>query len=234
MERYTLYQDDVFAGLDKVATGSVDLCIVDPPYCALAAGRVAREENKNYPEYEWDKFPSISAFSAFTEKWFALLKTKMKDNSYIFIFWSQKHMSLGHQIFKPDRTLIWQYSNLVFKPKGDWQYTYEPIFVIKKGRPQLALTSPSVLSFTKPQANYVTDRAVYPTQKPRALIAHLLRTVGLPKDSLVLDCFQGSGVVGEQSLLAGYKYIGIDKDDNSMAVSKVLLDAASKVRTLLD
>ena len=84
------------------------------------------------------------------------------------------------------------------------------------------------MNFTKPQSNFKSDKAVYPTQKPRKLVAHLLDVVGLPKGSLVLDCFQGSGIVGEQALKLGYKYIGIDYNDDSIKVSSEILSNAIK------
>ena len=232
-DRYTMLHNDVFTALDTLSSNSAALCITDPPYFVLTKGKVAREEAARYPEYHWDKFKSISDFTNFTERWFELLKTKMQDDSYIFIFWSQKYLSLGHKIFNPHRVLIWAYSNLLNSPKGDFVYDYEPIFVIKKGKPKLSLRSLSVLHYTKPQRNFKCDKAVYPTQKPRALIAHLLRSVGLPKGATVLDCFQGSGVVGEQALLVGYNFIGIDKDPDSIKTATELLTEASKVRTLL-
>lgn len=234
MNKYVIYREDVFTGLDRVPTASIDLAIVDPPYFVLTSGKVAREEAEKYPEYQWDKFPSVHDYASFTSKWFSLLRTKMKNNSYIFIFWSQKYQSLGHEIFEPARTLIWEYDNLLNSPKGDFTYDYEPIFVIKIGKPKLALRSKSVLRFTKPQSNFKSDKAVYPTQKPRPLIAHLLRAVGLPKGSLVLDCFQGSGVTGEQALLQKLNYIGIDKDPSSEKIATELLLCASNARTLLD
>lgn len=234
MDRYKILHNDVITALDTISAGSIDLTITDPPYFVLTSGKVAREEAQMYPEYEWDKFVSLNAFAAFTEKWFSILKTKMRDNSFIFVFWSQKYLSLGHEIFKPDRTLIWSYDNLLNSPKGDFVFDYEPIFVVKKGKPRLAQRSMSVLNFTKPQSNFKYDKAVYPTQKPRALLAHLLRSAGLSKGATVLDCFMGSGVTGEQALLQGLNFVGIDKDENSVNIATELLEKAKAVKTLLD
>ena len=226
---YSVLHGSVFDKLDTLPDESIDLCITDPPYFVMPKGRVAREENRNYKVNEWDDFSSMGHFTEFTKKWFDLLYKKMKPNSFTFIFWSQKHFLLGTQIFNPSRMLVWSYSNLISPPqKGMFTYDYEPIFVIMKGNPKLAKHSKTIMNFTKPQSNFKSDKAIYPTQKPRKLVAHLLDVVGLPKGSLVLDCFQGSGIVGEQALKLGYKYIGIDNSDDSIEVSREILSNAIK------
>lgn len=226
--RYTLYQGNVLDELDNIADGSIDLCITDPPYNVLAGGKVGREEAANYEVNQWDVFETLEKFEKFTRDWFEKLKTKMKPNSFIFIFWSQKYLSLGCNIFDPSRVLTWRYKNLVNSPKGDFAYDYEPIYVVRIGNPRLTKHCYSVLEFTKPQKTFKNDQAVYPTQKPRALVAHLLDKIGLPKDSVVLDCFQGSGIVGEQAVLQGCKYIGIDGSEKSTECTKNFLEAAIK------
>lgn len=224
--RYTLYKGNVLDELDNIPDGSIDLCITDPPYNVLAGGRAGREEAANYEANNWDIFATNETFAQFTADWFNKLKTKMKPNSFIFIFWSQKFLSLGCQIFNPSRVLTWRYKNLVNSPKGDFAYDYEPIYVARIGNPRLAKHCYSVLEFTKPQKTFAKDKAIYPTQKPRALVAHLLDKVSLPEDSVVLDCFQGSGIVGEQAVLKGLRYIGIDNSEKSIECSKNFLEAA--------
>ena len=218
--KHTVYIDDVLEGLDKVKSNSIDLIITDPPYGVLKNGKTGW--GLGYKPANWDIFPSEAALRVFTEQWFNVLKTKAKRNTFIFIFWSQKYLAMGQEIFRPHRTLIWRYNNLINNPKGDFAYDYEPVFLVKVGEPKLKKTSRSVLEFSKPQTNFIKDQAIYPTQKPRALIAHLLDVVGLQPESIVLDCFQGSGVVGEQSILKGLNYIGIDNSEDSRTTSEML------------
>lgn len=222
---YTFYNGDILEQLSNVPNESVDLVITDPPYGVLRDGKTGW--GLGYKPADWDVFSSQEKFTEFTKAWFNKLRTKLKPNSYIFIFWSQKYLHLGLDIFKPHRTIIWRYNNLINNPKGDFAYDYEPIFVIKVGEPRLSGTSRAVLEYSKPQSNFVKDKAIYPTQKPRALISHLLDVVGLPKGALVMDCFQGSGVVGEQAVLKGYDYIGIDSSEDSQKISERLLSIAS-------
>lgn len=221
---HTLYIGDVLEQLDKIAQQSIDLVITDPPYAVLQKGKTGW--GLGYKPANWDVFSTIESFREFTEKWFEELKSKVKPDTFIFIFWSQKRLSLGQEIFKPQRTIIWRYNNLINNPKGDFAYDYEPIFVVKVGKPKLKKSCRSVLEYSKPQSNFVKDRAVYTTQKPRKLIDHLLDVVGLPEGSTVLDCFQGSGVVGERAVLLGHNYIGIDESPDSELVSEKLLSDA--------
>ena len=227
---YTIIKGNVLDELDNVPDSSIDICITDPPYNVLAKGVAGREEAANYEANTWDVFSSMKAFEEFTRNWFDKLVAKMKPDSFIFIFWSQKYLPLGCNIFKPSRILAWRYKNLINSPKGDFAYDYEPIYVVRVGNPRLKKHCYSVLEFTKPQKTFKKDPAVYPTQKPRALIAHLLEKVDLPKGSIVLDCFQGSGIVGEQAVLKDYKYIGIDSSEKSFECSKNLLEQAVKTR----
>lgn len=211
LDNVKIYKDDVLNRL-PILSDKIGLVITDPPYFVIPQG-------KGKDKFDWDKFNNLEQFIQFTQSWFNLLYDKLENNSFMFIFWSQKYINEGIDIFKPNRILIWHYKNLLNTPNGDFTYDYEPIFVIKKGSPKLTKGKHScILEYTKPQSNFVVDKAIYPTQKPYKLIEDLLDIIDLDKNNYILDCFMGSGVVYDACISKGLKFIGIDKATRSFDI----------------
>ncbi|WP_420167119.1 DNA methyltransferase [Bacillus coahuilensis] len=52
---------------------------------------------------------------------------------------------------------------------------------------------------------------MHPTQKPIALIEHLIE-ISSKENDIVLDCFAGSGTVGRAALNLNRKYLLIEKE----------------------
>ena len=66
------------------------------------------------------------------------------------------------------------------------------------------------------------DREVgnnHPTVKPTELMRYLTRLV-TPPGGTVLDMFMGSGSTGKAALLEGFKFIGVEMDDESFATAQ--------------
>lgn len=189
---------------------SIDLIITDPPYGVLPKG-------KKQDRFNWDNINVRS----FTQEWFVLAKRKMKWNTFIYIFWSQKYLKLGFEIFNPDRLLIWNYENLILNVDGDFAYDYEPIFVVKKEAPKLKVKGKysCILRFTKPQSNFKKDKLIHPAQKPLELIKKLIY-ISSNKNDIILDPFSGSGTTPVGAKELGRRYIGIDISPEYCRLSK--------------
>lgn len=166
--------------------------IIDPPYYVLPKGK---KFHGGQDKFSWDNFKDMDDFISFTETWFAHLKTLI-DRGYIYIFWSSKYIREGLEIFRPDRTLIWKYSNLVIGGNGQYAWDYEPIFMLKIGNPDKIKPGKhsSVMEFTKPQSNFKKDRLIHPTQKPIALYKKLIELSSSEGD-LVADFMGGGGTI---------------------------------------
>ncbi|MHB0878558.1 MAG: DNA-methyltransferase [Anaerolineae bacterium] len=61
------------------------------------------------------------------------------------------------------------------------------------------------------------EKTGYPTQKPLALLQRLVKTHSLPGDT-VLDCFAGSGTLGEAAARLGREFLLVDDNPEAMAV----------------
>lgn len=200
----------------------VDLIITDPPYFILPKGK---KSFKNSYNFDWDNFQDFNDFKTFTKEWFKKYFEILKDNSFMYIFWSQKYFKEGFEIFNPSRVIFYNYSNLVLGGNGDFAYDYEPIFVIKKGNPKLIKGKhTSILKFTKPQSNFKKDKLLHPTQKPLELIKHLIQISNIPESGIILDMFAGSGTTLKASKELGFEYIGIEKTQEYIEIIKNRLD----------
>ena len=65
----------------------------------------------------------------------------------------------------------------------------------------------------KPRAN------VHPTVKPTDLMRYLCRLV-TPPEGIVLDPFMGSGSTGKAAVLEGFKFIGIERDEEYIKIAE--------------
>ena len=198
-----LINDDCLKVLNTL--NSFDLIITDPPYFVLPTGK----PNDNF---EWDNFEDLTSFLDFTETWFDSCFNILNNDSFMYIFWSQKYLNEGIKLFQPDRILIWRHDNLTFINSGDYIYDYEPIFLIKKGNPKLSKGKySSILNYSKPQSNFNFDKLIHPTQKPLSLIEHIVEISSNENDN-ILDPFMGSGTTGLACKRLNRNFTGIEKN----------------------
>jgi len=209
-----IVNDDSFKILPTIASESVDLVCVDPPY--------------GMGFYDWDKID----FVPFTQSWlsecFRILKPTGTMWSFmgwpnIFTFvplleqqgivhlenwvvWarqkgrmSAKHLkSVREDIFHTTKSKVFTWNNVKIlrdvvapykvdgKPKG-W-------FINEEGRRVRWTGLGNVWVYTAPFWNSKVDKPIHPTQKPIALIERLIQLSSNEGD-LVLDPFAGSCVV---------------------------------------
>lgn len=212
MIRSQIIHGDCIEELKKIPNESVDCIITDPPYGVLEKGKAISKAYRKPTnlDCEWDMFEN---FEEFTKQWFDLSFSKLKNNSFMYVFWSQKKIKMGYEIFNPARMVFWRYNNLTLGGNGDFAYDYEPIFVIKKGNPKLSPGKHSCdLEFTKPQSKFKKDRLIHPTQKPLALCEHLIK-ISTSEDALILDPFGGSGTTYVAALNMKRESIVIEKSE---------------------
>ena len=202
----------------------VGLIITDPPYFVIPKGKIT---SKGKDDFTWDNFKDLDEFLNFTEKWFQKYYSMLNDDSFMYIFWSQKYLIEGLSLFKPSRTILWSYKNLVLGGNGDFAYDYDPIFVVKKGNPKLKSGKfSSILEYTKPQSNFKKDKLVHPTQKPLELIKHLIKISNFK--GKILDPFGGSGTTSIASEILGYDSVYIERDPNYFEIAKERAEQINK------
>ena len=75
------------------------------------------------------------------------------------------------------------------------------------------------------------DENNHPTVKPLKLMEYLIKLV-TPKGGLVMDCFMGSGSTGVAARNLGFKFIGIEREQEYMDIAKQRI--TQPVQTKLD
>ena len=208
-----LYESDTFEALKNIVI-KFDLLLTDPPYGIL--------------NNQWDKINLIE----FTTRWWASVKKKLKENSSAFIFWSQKYLKYGLNIFEPKRTLIWHHPNLCIPTNKMFLYSYDPIFYITFGTPKFNALfgkqhNVDVLQYAKPQTNYTKNKKLHFCQKPLELLKHLI-CLSTDEDDFILDLFAGSGSTALASYELNRNCILIENDHSSCEVIKRSLKQIQK------
>ena len=196
--------------IDKIEDKSIDLLLTDPPYGVIG----------NLSNCKWDDIDIIS----FTKNWYERIKSKMKDNSSTFIFWSQKYLKEGLEIFNPNRILIWHHPNLAKPTNKMFLWTYDPILFIKNGKPIFNASfvkkeNVDIFRYAKPQNNYKKDKRYHLTSKPIELIKLFVK-ISTKENDLVVDIFSGGSPVAVACKLMNRNFICIEKEKNYCEISE--------------
>jgi len=75
----------------------------------------------------------------------------------------------------------------------------------------------------------VPSKNNHPTVKPADLMRYLCRLV-TPPGGTVLDPFMGSGSTGKAAMLEGFRFIGIEMDEDYMDIAEARIMAAKDAR----
>lgn len=68
------------------------------------------------------------------------------------------------------------------------------------------------------------NRNHHPTVKPKKLMGYLIRMI-TPPNGVVLDPFMGSGSTGVAAKECGFKFIGIEKEEEYFEIAKARVTA---------
>lgn len=219
-EGFLICEMDAVELVKTLPDESVDLIIIDPAYESLEKyrriGTTTRLKNSKKSNNKWFKtFPNKRYWHLFPE-----LFRVLKKGSYLFMFCDQETRDIvvhgaypkgptikkDQYVFGPLvesgftvwKSLIWNKGvrgmGYHFRAIHEFIIFAEKIEKYGKHRQLVDRTQADILDFPK-----YNKRDGYPTQKPYDLIEHLVLQ-GSYKGDLVLDCFAGSGVVGDACL----------------------------------
>lgn len=79
----------------------------------------------------------------------------------------------------------------------------------------------------QPDQQRENNRNIHPTVKPTDLMRYLCRLV-TPPDGLVLDPFMGSGSTGKAAVLEGFRFIGIEREEEYCEIAKARIKHAQR------
>ena len=235
---FTLLHGDCFELL-KQFNFHFDMIFADPPYflsndgISVQAGRIV-SVNKG----DWDKGGSPDEINAFNERWISLCRDKLKDNGTIWISGTYHNIfsvanCLTQAGFKILNVVTWAKTNP--PPNISCRYfTYSTEFIIwaRKNAKTPHLYNYDVMKHLN-DGKQMTDVwrlpaiapwekscGKHPTQKPLSLLTRIILSC-TRHNAWILDPFSGSSTTGIAANLIGRRFLGIEKDEQFVKISKL-------------
>jgi len=247
--RGELWHADVLALLGRLADGSIDLVIADPPYAIDKA--------------EWDEFESLDIYLAWCDQWLAEVARVLAPHGSAYVCGFSENLAdvkaRSARRFASCRWLVWYYRNKANLGR-DWGRSHESILHLRKEAARVdvdAIRVPYNGHTTKYPArvqavssqyggergrrdrwephplgakprdvielpvicNGMAEKTPHATQKPEALIEKLVLASSAP-GQLVVDPFVGSGTTAVVAARLGRAWIAGDADPRYVGLTR--------------
>lgn len=234
---FTLIQGDCVETLSKFKFG-FDMVFADPPYF-LSGGGISYQSGKVVcvDKGDWDKPVTSEELDAFNLRWLTAAREHMKDNATIWISGTHHNIfSVQQQLlklgFKVLNIITWAKTNpppniscryftfstefIIWARKSPKVPHYFNYALMKKLNGDKQMTDvwqlPSIGKWEK-------SCGKHPTQKPLGVLVRIIQASSEP-NSWILDPFSGSGTTGIAANLLGRNYLGLEKDEDFLLMSK--------------
>ncbi|HEY4241295.1 MAG TPA: site-specific DNA-methyltransferase [Kofleriaceae bacterium] len=243
-----LWHSDALALLGRLADGSVDLVVADPPYAIAKA--------------EWDEFPSLEAYVEWCDAWLAEVARVLAPHGSAYVCGFSEILAelkvRSAKRFAGCRWLVWYYKNKANLGR-DWGRSHESILHLRGEAARIdvdavrvpynghttkyparvqAVSSqyahggrrdtwePNPLG-AKPRdvlevpviCNGMAEKTPHATQKPEALVERLVRASSAP-GQLVVDPFSGSGTTAVVAARLGRRWLAGDADARYVGMAR--------------
>ena len=234
---FTVIKGDCVDTLSKFSFG-FDMVFADPPYF-LSGGGISYQSGQIVcvDKGEWDKPLTGEEMDAFNLRWLAACREHMKEEATIWISGTHHNIfSVQQQLlklgFKILNVITWAKTNP--PPNISCRYfTYSTEFIIwARKSPKVAHCYNYELMKQLNGGRQMTDVwqlpaigrwekscGKHPTQKPLGVLARLTQACTLP-GAWVLDPFSGSGTTGIAANLLSRRYLGLEKEEAFLAMSR--------------
>lgn len=232
---FTVIQGDCVDTLSKFQFG-FDMVFADPPYF-LSSGGISCQSGKVVcvNKGNWDKPTTPEAMDSFNLRWLKAVRNHMKENATIWISGTHHNIfSVQQQLlklgFKILNVITWAKTNP--PPNISCRYfTFSTEFIIWARKSakvphyfnyqlmkQLNDDKQMTDEWRLPAiAKWEKSCGKHPTQKPLGVLTRLLQASTKPND-WVLDPFSGSGTTGIAANLLGRKYLGLEIEEEFLAM----------------
>ena len=226
MSNVTLHLGDCLEVLPTISAASVDAVITDPPYI-LAAGSTTHQNGK---AGTWGDMMNAAYWFA---NWYSHVWRILKPNGCFWSFCNWKTlpiiqkaaMSSGISITSVmvwDKKWIGPGGNQGLRPR------YELIALMAKENFSIENRGIPDIIECMWSANKPSGHAA---EKPEKIMSELMK-MSLPKNSVVMDCFMGSGTTGEAAVKLNHDFIGIEADEKWFSYSERRIKQAQEARQL--
>lgn len=215
-----------------------DMVFADPPYF-LSNGGLSIQSGKivSVDKGKWDESQGFDYINKFNRLWLSLVRDKMKENGTIWISGTMHNIFSVGQIltelgFKILNVITWEKNNpppnfscryfthsteqIIWARKNDKVPHYFNYALMKKLNDDKQMKDvwklPSIARWEKACGKH-------PTQKPLSVLTRLILASTEP-NAWILDPFTGSSTTGIAANLANRRFLGIDREDEFLEISK--------------
>jgi len=245
---FNLIHGDTFEVLPQF-NFKFDMIFADPPYF-LSSGGISVQSGKIVcvDKGDWDKSVSADEINAFNLKWLSLCREKLKNNGTIWISGTYHNIfsvancltQLGYKILN---VITWAKTNpppniscryftystefIIWARKSEkvpHYYNYELMKHIN-GNTQMTdvWRLPAIAPWEK-------SCGKHPTQKPLSLMSRIIMASTKPC-AWILDPFAGSSTTGIAANLLGRRFLGIEKEEEYVKISKARREEIEDIKT---
>ncbi len=226
-----------------------DMIFADPPYF-LSNGGISIQSGKVVcvNKGDWDKGMSPEEINDFNIRWLSLCRDKLKDNGTIWISGTYHNIfsvanSLNQLGYKILNVITWAKTNP--PPNISCRYfTYSTEFIIwarkcekvphyynyelmKRINGNSQMTDVWRLPAIAP---WEKKCGKHPTQKPLSLLVRIILASTGP-GAWIVDPFAGSSTTGIAANLVGRRFLGIEREEAFVAISKARREEIDDIRT---
>ena len=234
---FTLIQGDCIKLLNEFDF-KFDMIFADPPYF-LSNGGISMQSGKIVcvDKGEWDKNGTPKYIDMFNKQWIRACRDKLKDNGTIWISGTYHNIfSVANKLialgFKILNVVTWAKTNP--PPNISCRYfTYSTEFVIwaRKSPKKPHFFNYELMKHLNDDkqmtdvwhlpaiARWEKSCGKHPTQKPLALLVRII-LASTKRNAWILDPFAGSSTTGIAASLTGRRYLGIEKEQMFLELSK--------------
>lgn len=224
-----LLQGDFNDKIKHIADNSISLIITDPPY-NVASNRVFTFDDRSDISQdfgEWDKYDRqefLDKFLAWSREWYRILKPQ--GSGYVFAadrLLSHLRDMLEEAGFHVKATIHWHKTNpgtqivktnfkssvedILFFTKGQGGHTFN-----WQGENEMHNHIETAICQGNERLVNAKGYTLHPTQKPEAVIRHLMAISSNPGD-MVFDGFMGTATTAKVARDMGRRFIGIEQDE---------------------
>lgn len=206
--------------LPAIPDKSIRQILTDPPYFVPPAQYVSGRTHHQRT------LSNLSLLEPFYRELFRLLVDKVRDDGSIYMFCDAQSYPLYfchlYDMVKSIRLLVWDRKSAI---NGyTWRFRCQHILYAEMHQsPPIKTGDSDLLVYSSVP---VADRS-HPAEKPSDLLEKMVSKSSDPGD-IVLDCFSGSGSVGEACVRLGRRFIGIELNDGHCEAARARLRAAER------